>query len=153
MNMRWLYGTCHKLLAWFQRIPHDPVESFHGCQRKQMQISSAPSADYTKGFKFPWMTDLTHVHIRYVTRKNLTFSAEFRGCSAQNDADNPRIDRGESAYWPRRIRVSTVENPGSGCGWSARIVRAEIVEQRTKSVCRRESTLKRNEKGIAWTEG
>ena len=43
--------------------------------------------------------------------ENLTFSAEFRGCSTWIDADNPRIDHGESAYWPRVIRVVAADNP------------------------------------------
>ena len=43
--------------------------------------------------------------------ENLIFSSEFRGCSARTDADNLRIDRGESAYRPRRIRVVAADDP------------------------------------------
>ena len=37
--------------------------------------------------------------------ENLTFSAEFRGCSARNDADFPHGRRGNSARAPRIFRA------------------------------------------------
>ena len=43
--------------------------------------------------------------------KNLTFSEEFRGCSARNDADFPHGCRGISARVPRSFRAGAAELP------------------------------------------
>ena len=53
-----------------------------------------------------------HVHTVHDT-ENLTFSAEFRDCSARNDAEFPRGCRGTSARVPRNFRAGAAELP---CG-------------------------------------
>ena len=53
--------------------------------------------------------------------ENLTFSAEFRDCSARNDAEFPRGCRGTSARVPRNFRAGAADLP---CG-RARIFRAD----------------------------
>ena len=43
--------------------------------------------------------------------ENLTFSEEFRGCSARNDADFPHGCRGISARVPRNFHAGAAELP------------------------------------------
>ena len=52
--------------------------------------------------------------------ENLTFSEEFRGCSARNDADFPHGCRGTSARVPQNFCAGAAELPR---GWT-RIFRA-----------------------------
>ena len=52
--------------------------------------------------------------------ENLTFSEEFRGCSARNDADFPHGCRGISARVPRNFRAGAAELPRRRRGTSAR---------------------------------
>ena len=53
--------------------------------------------------------------------ENLTFSAEFRDCSARNDAEFPRGCRGTSAQVPRNFRAGAAELPRGRRGTSARV--------------------------------
>ena len=50
-----------------------------------MQIGRAPSADSAKGFKFPWMTDLTHDTCIYVP----SYPAPFSPATSLIDAYTP----------------------------------------------------------------
>ena len=63
--------------------------------------------------------------------ENLTFSKEFRGCSARNDADFPHGRRGTSARAPRNFRAggrgSSVRAGADLPHRRARIFRADSV--------------------------
>ena len=78
-------------------------------------------------------------HVRYIytyvctvhDTENLTFSEEFRGCSARNDADFPHGCRGISARVPRNFRAggrgSSVRAGADLPRRRARIFRADSV--------------------------
>ena len=68
--------------------------------------------------------------------ENLTFSAEFRDCSARNDAEFPRGCRGTSARAPRNFRAG-------GRGSSVRI-RVENGENQKAKFVRNNAKGSRN---------
>ena len=73
--------------------------SVHACAMLRLRPASAREGmEHSRG---DWPQQVMHVHhsILYTVHdtENLTFSEEFRGCSARNDADFPHGCRGTSA--------------------------------------------------------